>query len=232
MHPVRPLFTQPHPCDARLTPSSLSPIILLSFRQKAGFYHNTKEDVMIKRLLIIILAALLVSSLAVAKEIGGVQLPDSLMAGEDTLLLNGAGLRKKLFIKVYAGGLYLTQKNQDPQKIIEADEAMAIRMHFIYDGVSSEKLIDTWNEGFNKATNGNIFPIKKEIDEFNSFFTQEAKKNDIYDIIYNPGQGVRVFMKGMLMGTITGLDFKKALFCIWLGKKPADTGLKKGMLDQ
>lgn len=187
---------------------------------------------MIKRLLIIILAALLVSSLAVAKEIGGVQLPDSLMAGEDTLLLNGAGLRKKLFIKVYAGGLYLTQKNQDPQKIIEADEAMAIRMHFIYDGVSSEKLIDTWNEGFNKATNGNIFPIKKEIDEFNSFFTQEAKKNDIYDIIYNPGQGVRVFMKGMLMGTITGLDFKKALFCIWLGKKPADTGLKKGMLDQ
>jgi len=32
------------------------------------------------------------------------------------------------------------------------------------------------------------------------------------------------------MGTVKGLDFKKALFAIWLGKKPADSGLKDGML--
>jgi hypothetical protein len=187
---------------------------------------------MIKRLLIIMLAVLSVGSLAVAKEIGGIQLPDSMQVGEDKLLLNGAGLRKKFFIKVYAGGLYLKQKNQHPQEIIEADEPMAVRMHFIHDGVSSKKLIDGWNEGFGKATGENILPIKKEIDQFNSFFTEEIKENDIYDIIYNPGQGVTIFFKGTLKGTVKGLDFKKALFAIWLGKKPADSGLKKGMLDQ
>ena len=32
------------------------------------------------------------------------------------------------------------------------------------------------------------------------------------------------------MGTIRGLDFKKALFAIWLGEKPADNSLKQGML--
>jgi len=185
---------------------------------------------MTKKLLLVTLAILMVTSLAVAKEIGGAKLPDSLMAGETKLLLNGAGLRKKLFIKVYAGGLYLTKYATDPQKVIEADEPMAIRMHFIYDGVSGKKLVDGWNEGFDKATGGDTSSIKKGIDLFNSFFTDEAKKNDVYDIIYIPGQGVQVFMKGKLRGTVEGLDFKKALFAIWLGKKPADKGLKKGML--
>ena len=187
---------------------------------------------MIKRLLIMVLASLMMTSLAAAKEIGGAKLPDSIVVGEDTLLLNGAGLRKKFFIKVYAGGLYLKQKNQYAQKIIEADEPMAVRMHFIYDGVSSKKLTDGWNEGFGKATGGNILPIKEEIDQFNACFTDEVKTNDIYDIIYNPGQGVSVFFKGTLKGTIEGLDFKKALFSIWLGKKPADSGLKEGMLNK
>lgn len=186
---------------------------------------------MIKRLLIIVLAALMVTPLAVAKEIGGATLPDSMVAGKDTLLLNGAGLRKKYrFFKVYVGGLYLIQKNADPQKIIEADESMVVKMHFIYDGVSGKELIDGWNEGFDKATGGNVLPIKEEIDRFNSFFTEEAKKDDVYDIIYIPGQGVGVFIKGTLKGTIKGLDFKKALFSIWLGGKPADSGLKEGML--
>lgn len=183
-----------------------------------------------KRLLVIILAVLMMSPIAAAKQVGKVTLPDSLMAGNDKLLLNGAGFRKKLFIKVYAGGLYLMQKDTDPQKIVDADVSMGIRMHFVYDGVSSKKLIKGWNEGFNNATGGNIAPIKAEIDKFNSFFTEEAKKNDIYDIIYIPDRGVSVFMKGKLKGTIKGIEFKKAVFGIWLGEKPADKKLKKGML--
>ena len=35
---------------------------------------------------------------------------------------------------------------------------------------------------------------------------------------------------GVKKGTIEGLDFKKALFGIWLGNKPADDDLKDGML--
>ncbi|MGB5991959.1 MAG: chalcone isomerase family protein, partial [Desulfobacterales bacterium] len=71
-----------------------------------------------------------------------------------------------------------------------------------------------------------------EIDTFNAFFSQEAKKNDIYDIIYIPEQGVSVYIKGELKGSIKGLDFKKAAFSIWLGKKPADSKLKRKMLGE
>ena len=183
-----------------------------------------------KRLIVITLALLMMTPVAYAKQIGSVTLPDSLMAGKDKLLLNGAGLRKKLFIKVYAGGLYLKQKETDPLKIMATDEPMAIRMHFIYNGVSSKKLIDGWNEGFKNGTGGNIEPIKSEINQFNAFFADEAKKNDIYDIIYIPGQGISVYIKGKLKGTIPGFAFKKAVFSIWLGDKPADKKLKQGML--
>jgi len=179
-----------------------------------------------------VLVVFMISPAVVAKQVGKVTLPDSLMAGMDELLLNGAGFRKKLFIKVYAAGLYLKEKQTDPQKIMDADTPMAIRMHFVYSGVSSKKLVDAWNEGFVNGTGGNIAPIKTEIDTFNAYFSQKASKNDIYDIIYIPEQGVSVYIKGELKGTIKGLDFKKAVFSIWLGEKPADSKLKKKMLGE
>lgn len=185
-----------------------------------------------KRLLVIILAVFMMSPTAFAMQVGKVTLPDSLTAGEDTLLLNGAGLRKKFIVKVYAGGLYLKQKDTDPVKIIDEDAPMAIRMHFIHDGVSSKKLVDGWNKGFMNGTGGNIAPIQTEIDKFNAFFTEEAKKDDVYDIIYAPEQGISVYIKGELKGIVKGLEFKKAVFAIWLGEKPADAKLKKGMLGQ
>jgi hypothetical protein len=107
---------------------------------------------------------------------------------------------------------------------------MAIRLHFIYDGVSYEQLIEAWNEGFASATGGNIAPLKESIDKFNSFFTEAARKGNIYDIVYTPGEGVTVIIKGKVMGTIKGLEFKKSVFAIWLGEKPADKSLKQGML--
>jgi len=174
----------------------------------------------------------MMSPTAFAMQVGKVTLPDSLTAGEDTLLLNGAGLRKKFIVKVYAGGLYLKQKDTDPVKIIDEDAPMAIRMHFIHDGVSSKKLVDGWNKGFMNGTGGNIAPIQTEIDKFNAFFTEEAKKDDVYDIIYAPEQGISVYIKGELKGIVKGLEFKKAVFAIWLGEKPADAKLKKGMLGQ
>ena len=185
-----------------------------------------------KRLMVLILAVFLMSPAAGAVEVAKVTLPDSLTAGDDTLMLNGAGLRKKFVIKVYAAGLYLKEKASDPAKIIDEDAPMAIRMHFIHDGVSSKKLVDAWNKGFMDGTGGNVAPIQTGIDQFNAFFTEEARKDDIYDIIYVPEQGVSVYIKGALKGVVKGLDFKKALFSIWLGDKPADAKLKKGMLGQ
>ncbi len=185
-----------------------------------------------KKLMVLSIAIVLLSTSAFTFEIGGVTLPDTLKAGETTLILNGAGLRKKLWIKVYAGGLYLTQKNNNQNAIINADEPMAIRMHFIYDGVSAKKMVNAWDEGFEAATDDHMAPIQKEINQFNAMFNVEVQEGDIYDIIYIPSEGVSVYFNGKKLGTIPGLAFKKALFGIWLCDDPADNGLKEGMLNQ
>ena len=77
-----------------------------------------------RRLLFIALLLGFVTASVDAKQIGGVNLPNTLQAGAKDLVLNGAGFRTKWMFKIYVGGLYLLQKEREPQKIIIADEPM------------------------------------------------------------------------------------------------------------
>ena len=45
---------------------------------------------------------------------------------------------------------------------------------------------------------------------------------------YRPDVGIEVDMNGTAMGTITGDDFARALFSIWLGPHPPNEDLKAG----
>jgi len=182
-----------------------------------------------KRIILLLVCILIVSALS-SLEIGKVNLPDEMSLENDVLVLNGAGLRKKLIIKVYAAGLYLNEKSSNSNTVLEADSPMAIRMHFIYKSVSEEKLINAWNEGFELAEAS--AELQPKIDTFNSYFSDAAKKGDIYDIIYEPGKGTSVYIKDQLMGTIEGLDFKKAVFAIWLGEKTSLPKLRVALLGQ
>jgi hypothetical protein len=167
-----------------------------------------------------------------ALKIAGVDLADKLEADGTQLSINGAGVRKKFFFKVYAGGLYLMKKCSNPETIVSANEPMIIRMHWIYDGVAPEKITAAWDRGFEAGTGDKVKEIQQEIKTFNGFFTKEAKANDIYDIIYTPKNGTKVVMNGNVKGTIKGLAFKKAVFGIWLGNNDELSSVKQGMLGQ
>jgi hypothetical protein len=109
---------------------------------------------------------------------------------------------------------------------------MAIRLHIVSSMATSKKMEKAWREGFEKATGGNIEPIKVQIEELISVFREEIKENDSYDLIYVPGKGVQVSKNSEPRSTIEGLPFKKALFGIWLSNKPAQKSLKKAMLGE
>jgi hypothetical protein len=76
-----------------------------------------------------------------------VTLPDTLKVGEKTLKLNGLGLRKKAVFKIYVGGLYLESPSKDAGAILAADQAKAIRMHFLRD-LTKAQLVEAFQEGF------------------------------------------------------------------------------------
>ena len=67
-----------------------------------------------------------------AASVAGVTLPDSQQVAGKSLVLNGIGLRSKMFVKVYVAGMYLEQKSSDAAAIMKSDSPKRIVMHFIY----------------------------------------------------------------------------------------------------
>ncbi len=143
----------------------------------------------------------------------------------------GAGLREKYFIDLYVGGLYVKTKSSDAGKLISADEPMAMRLKIVSGMVTSEKMAETVKEGFQKSMNGNTKPLQKEIDQFiKAFSTFKMKVGDQCDLVYIPNEGLHMIINEKEMILVKGIEFKKALFGIWLGTNPADEDFKASIL--
>jgi hypothetical protein len=188
---------------------------------------------MIKKLGVLILLGTFIFPVH-AKELAGITVPDSItLSNGSTLQLNGMGLREKLWIDVYVGSLYLPAKAQTVAEVLSQPGAYRVQMDIIYNEISSSKLIDAWNEGFEKnQSEETLKSIADQISRFNQLFEESAKKGDQYIIDYIPGKGCMVSKNNVALGRIEGEDFKTALLEIWLGNYPADKSLKRGMLGQ
>ena len=184
-----------------------------------------------RRIAYLALVGLLVGLVAYAGEMEGVKFPDQVTVGSANLVLNGMGIRTKMFFKIYIGALYLPAKQSDPAKILGADEPKQLVMHFLYKNVEKAKLVEGWEEGFKNNSPDKVAALKDQIDKFNGFWSDMAK-DDVAVLTYIPGTGTKVEIKGKEMGVIEGKDFAAALFAIWLGPKPPTGDLKKGLLGQ
>jgi hypothetical protein len=169
---------------------------------------------------------------AAALTVEGVDVPDTYSAMDTELKLNGAGTRSKWFMDLYIGGLYVPETIDDGQAIINADEPQAITLHIISGMITSDKMKSATMEGFENSTGGDLAAIKDDVDAFLDVFSEEIKDGDVFDLVYLPGEGVRVLKNGDQRATIGDLEFKKALFGIWLSDEPAQEDLKEKMLGQ
>jgi chalcone isomerase-like protein len=179
-----------------------------------------------------LLLSALLSAPAMAVEIEGVDVPETYSAMGTELKLNGAGTRSKWFMDLYVGGLYVPSTIDDGQAIINADEPQAITLHIISGMITSDKMKSATMEGFENATDGDLAAIQSEVDAFLDVFSAEIQEGDVFDLVYLPGEGTRVLKNGEPKATIGDLEFKKALFGIWLSDKPAQEDLKEKMLGQ
>ena len=154
------------------------------------------------------------------------------LAGQK-LQLNGAGVRYKFVIKVYAAGLYLQHKASTTAEVLAAPGPKRIHIHMLrdIDGNELGKLFtkgvesNVSREEFAKSINGvlklsEIFASRKQLNSGDSFFVD-----------YVPGIGSTVLVNGKPVGaTIKEPEFFSALLRIWLGDKPADDSLKEALL--
>ena len=136
-----------------------------------------------KRKLILLICGVLfvLSSLdASALEIAGVNVPQTVTVENNQLVLNGAGIRKKFFFKIYVGALYLTDIRSNVEAILADPGPKSIVMTFLYKEVETEKLVDGWNEGFaNNSSTREIKKLKDRISRFNSMFVTVHRGDEI-----------------------------------------------------
>jgi hypothetical protein len=164
-------------------------------------------------------------------KINDITFPNTFTAGSDRLVLNGGGTREKYWMDMYVGALYLTAKSKDAASIVSSNVPMMIRVHIVSGLITSARMKEAVREGFEKSTGGKEDAYKDKIAQFESAFSEEIKKGDVFDIIYS-SEAISVYKNNVLKATVPGFDFKKVVFGIWLGPDPADSDLKEGMLGE
>lgn len=160
--------------------------------------------------------------------VSGATFPTKMKINDQVVKYNGAGVRTKYFIKLYVSALYVLETTTDAQKIIDQDVESAVRLKLLSSLVTRDKFVETVRDGFETSTEGKA--SQQEIDDFMKLFTGEFAEGDDIILIYKPKSGVEVYMNGKHLGGENGLEFKKALWGIWLGKKPVNDKLKNSML--
>ena len=162
---------------------------------------------------------LLVPIAASAADVAGVKMEDKTTVNGQNLVLNGAGLRKKLFIKVYVGGLYLPAKMSNPASILGSDTPRRMVMHFLY-SVSKDQMCDAWEEGLEANTPNSSAEVKGGFTTLCSLMEPIPKGNRLV-LTYVPGTGTIVEVNGKVKGTIPGKATADAIVSTWIGPKPA-----------
>ncbi len=169
-----------------------------------------------------------------AMEVNGVKYEGTSEVAGQKLVLNGAGTRYKAIFKVYTAGLYLTAKATTPEAVLAntGPKRMHIQMLRDIDGEELGKLFtkgmeqNATREEFGRAINGVL--------RMSEIFVQKKKlvTGESFGVDYIPGTGTVIFVNGKVMpgDPIKEAEFFNTLLKIWLGKSPADSGLKTDLL--
>lgn len=184
-------------------------------------------------LVTLLLASAALSVWAQPLEVEGVKLDATGQLGAATLQLNGAGLRTKVFFKVYVAGLYVPQKATSAAQLLAQKGARRVTITMLRN-VDAESFASALNDGLrDNHTEAQFAAMKPQIDALNANLKAvgEAKKGDVIHFEYVPEAGTQVTVNGQVRGSvIAGEDFFTSVLRIWLGDKPVDASLKKALL--
>jgi hypothetical protein len=186
---------------------------------------------------IILLLALFISFASFSQDdldVDGIKIKKTLKVrdsnGKTKLYLNGYGIRDKMWVNLYIQALYLTKKTSNADEILDSDETIATRLYVTSSLVTREKLIKAIEEGIEKSYEGDISVLRERLDKFMAMFATVTEKGYVEFFYSQEDVKTYVFINDKLTGEIEGVDFRKALFGIWLADKCVDRTLRKRLL--
>lgn len=184
--------------------------------------------------LVLCLAAL-TSPLARAATLEGQSFDNAIRFADSTLRLNGLGMRAVYIIKGYVAGLYLTGRATTEQEVkaMPGPKRVQMRMLLSVDSIEFNKALVS---GIRKnATQDELARLDERIVVFGQAIKAigTLNKGDVINLDFVPDQGMTMTVNGTRRGpVIMGSDFYDAVLGIFVGNRPVDAKLKRGLLGQ
>jgi hypothetical protein len=168
-----------------------------------------------------------------AAEIEGVRIDEATRVAGKELQLNGVGLRTVFIVKGYVAALYLPEKVRNAAVVLGAKGPKRLQIRPLRE-VEADTFVKALNEGMRE--NHNDVQLQKFADrlvQLEQAMGQvgTARKGDVIDFDYSPDSGTVIAINGTPRGRpIPGEDFYQAVLRIFLGDRPVDRDLKRGLL--
>lgn len=182
--------------------------------------------------LLFCLALALVNSVQ-AVEIAGAKIDDTAQVANTPLKLNGAGIRYKVFFKVYVAALYLTETKDTTESIVALNGPKKITLTMLRE-ISSDTLAQAFMDGVKKNTDKTERTrLADQFLKFGTLFSTVAviNKGDVISLEWVPNVGTVVVINGKKLGEpFSDAGFFNALLRIWIGENPVDAPLKAKLL--
>lgn len=166
-------------------------------------------------------------------DVSGIKYPQSVQVGGSTLLLNGAGTRYRLVVKVYTAGLYMAARTGSAEAALAAPGPKRLHVTMLRD-IDANELGRLFTRGMQDNTPAGewsrVIPGTLRMSDIFSAKKRLATGEN-FSVDFVPGQGTTVLVNGRAMGEpIREPEFFTALLRIWLGGNPADAALKEALL--
>jgi hypothetical protein len=202
-------------------------------RSSPGSHASVGPRASVGLLMLAGLLALSSASAASAAACRGVNFPETIEVHGTALALNGLGIRKATFLKinVYVAALYVPRELRaaDAHALIASPGPMELVLHFVR-GVGARDIRKAFEEGFAAQGGGHVpAAIAAQVAMLNGWM-QDMRSGEPLTFVRIPGSGIEVELDGRTLGAISGEDFARALFAIWLGDRPPNPELKAGLL--
>jgi hypothetical protein len=167
---------------------------------------------------LVLVGAMMVSGGAEAKQVAGVQMPDSLTLEGRRLSLAHMELHERFFFKVYVWSLYLEQVPQKKSEAIASNSLKRLHFRFLRK-VRKDQLVEAFRDGLSTNAAMRSEPMRQNLERLLSSLRDVEEEGELV-ITYVPEGGLHV--AGTASGglSIPGKPFADALFTSWLAMHP------------
>ena len=181
----------------------------------------------------VLAAALPARAEAPTTEVAGIVFDNQVRLAGTPLQLNGAGVRYKFVVKVYAAGLYLSPRANTAEAVLANTGPRRMHIVMLRD-IDANELGKLFTKGIEQnATRAEFMKAIPGTIRMGELFAEkkQLKAGESFSIDWIPGTGTVVLVNGKPVGEpIREPEFFGALMKIWLGSAPADALLKDALL--